>query len=277
MIRHSNSTVRFRVIRVLEEIRSPLVIPLLITALRDKEKTVRDRAVEALIQKGKSVVGPLIRVLKKHPSPFTRICAVRVLAKIKDKRINKALLNALTDRNSSVLDYLVDVLVKKGKIIVPGLIHIVKTHKDSGARLYALNTLQKIKDTRVLATFLHAMEDRSHIVRHFVVIALVQKGKTIIPHLVRIIQSAENDVRRITAIRVIAKLKDIRAVKILLKVLSSQNPYVRAEAAWALGCMHYKQKALRAKVIVALSSRLVDDNARVLRSAKRALRKIHNQ
>ena len=81
--------------------RTPEAIVSLIEALGDKDKSVREQAMLALVATGKATVGPLTDAMK-DPKWETRYRAAEALGKLADEKAVKPLLRGLQDNRDHV-------------------------------------------------------------------------------------------------------------------------------------------------------------------------------
>jgi len=93
--------IRRSVVFHLGKIGDPRSIPLLIAALSDTDKGVREQAALALSSIGKSAITPLKRAME-DPKWETRYRAVEALGKIADQQVVTPLIQALQDERDHV-------------------------------------------------------------------------------------------------------------------------------------------------------------------------------
>lgn len=116
---------------------------------------------------------------------------------------------------------------------VPGLLRALNDPQ-AVVRKESAVALSLIRDPETIASLLTLLRDIDWEVRKTAADALASIGTSAIPGLLRMLQDASNDVRRI-AILVLGRLGDAMAVPALLIELKTSNTDVRAAAVHALG------------------------------------------
>jgi HEAT repeat protein len=133
-LHHDDAEVRWVAVLLLEEMRTPEAIDLLITALDDPYLSVRWRAAVALGNIGQSrAADPLIRALE-DPNQHVRKEAAVSLGKIGDQKSIDPLIRHLTDADRGVRIAAARALVNIGAPARPAL---VKASRSTDERLRA--------------------------------------------------------------------------------------------------------------------------------------------
>jgi HEAT repeat protein len=121
-LRHEDAEVRWVTVLLLEEMRTPEAVDLLIAALGDPFLSVRWRATIALGNIGdRSAVEPLIRALE-DPSQHVRKEAAASLGGVGDPRAIEPLVGRLTDPDAGVRIAAARALVSIGEPARPALL-----------------------------------------------------------------------------------------------------------------------------------------------------------
>lgn len=130
----------------------------LLSALNDPDYYVRLNTIEALANMGKSVVKPLIGILKNE-DPAMRMSAAEILGKIGDVRALRPLVSLLEDEDATVRIYAIIALgdLKSASAIKPLLKFI--SDEDPEARKSLAEALGKINDNMALKPLIKLLED----------------------------------------------------------------------------------------------------------------------
>lgn len=103
MIKDKNEWMRAAAAWALGEIKSKEAVKLLLESIGDEFWFVDKNIIKSLAKTGKSVIQPLVNLLKKKKaSTRARISAIITLGEIGDKRALKHLINAMNDFNGEV-------------------------------------------------------------------------------------------------------------------------------------------------------------------------------
>lgn len=179
-------------------------IPMLITALNDKDSGVRTKAIKALGEiGGDNGIAALIDVLK-HRDPYLRIEAAKILGRTGDERAIEGLSNALNDDVDAV-------------------------------RKAAEFALKEISIEKVTTEKTESAERKSHIKRQ----VRIDKQETIEQKIARLLEELDsgNHWLRPGVVSELGRVGDARVVPILLIALKDRDrlPYVRLAAVRGLG------------------------------------------
>ena len=131
-----------------------------------------------------------------------------------------------------------DELVKMGKSAVELLITALKD-EDSDVRWEAAEILGKIKDPRAVESLITALKDKDSVLQGRAVEALEKIGKPAVEPLITALKDEDSDVRW-RAAEILGKIKDPRAVESLIAALKNEDLWARRRVAEALGGQGWK-------------------------------------
>lgn len=200
-LRHGGWSARQYAVEALGVIGTVCAVEVLVTALADRDRGVRRRAVKALAMIGEEAVEPLIHALSNTDQEVRRQVA-EVLGMMRDIRAVESLIAALEDRDSGVRWQAADALGKIGKGAVEPLVAVLG-NSASGVRWWAAAALEQI-------------------------------GKTAVDPLMQVLIAGKWEMRQ-QAAEVLGAIQDTRAVEPLVMALGDSNHGVRRRAAAALG------------------------------------------
>lgn len=206
-LRSSDDSERIDAALKLAELRSPLALPALSSALGDPEETVRAIAIEGLTAIGDpQIVQSIAARLEQDKSVFVRKMAAYGLGRLASPDGTPALLRALKDKNDEV----------------------------RGAASVALG---KYKDPHALDGLLAALNDKSDFVRSQAAFALGANGRDALKAAPRLLELLDSDlapeVRRQSAIA-LGEIGDPAALEALERAKMSKDPYLSLAAISAI-------------------------------------------
>lgn len=140
-------------------------VPALLELTRSSEADDRWWGLRVLAQAPHAQAEWLVPFLR-DPAREVRQCAALGLALKPDESATKALVRALSDKDSMVGSLAVNALVKIGSPAVPALIDAVKDGAQS-ARIHALRALAEIRDHRAIPLMMKVMEEDSALLQHW--------------------------------------------------------------------------------------------------------------
>lgn len=198
-------------------------------------------------------INDLLIVLKDSASWSQRAKAVQLLGGMGNVRVVPRLLEALKDEYMTVRKAIANALGElRDKRAVPDLNQMLRypeerdTPVDAAARSSAARALGRIGDVRSFESLIEALKDPDITVREAAAEALnlfereVPIVRSIEPLL--IVLSDKSERIRVNVIRVLGKLRDIRAVPSLVKALKDEFPEARATAAHVLDHLGWQWK-----------------------------------
>ena len=160
----------------------------LVKLLRDPDITTQNKAIEALSRiRDPDTVGHLIEILQDE-SEYVRRAAVEVLNEIGDQRAVKDLLNALRDADWWIRARAADALGSiGGPKVIAAVLELIK-EKDEFLRRTAVEILNSIKDERAFDHLVAALDDSDWWVRERAADALAGMGdQRAIPALLKMV------------------------------------------------------------------------------------------
>lgn len=256
-------------IDLLGHTRSPLVIPLLLEALKDSNHVIRLSAViglgrianreatQSLLQALKdstsivarraerilpeldheAVIPDLLMLLKDQNVEF-RQRAVSALSHLNDSKVIPELLLALEDSEAKVRLSVIKALVRlNDRTTVPNLLSVASQDSDSDVRSSAIKALVHLDDENIVSDLILMLQDPDSWVRRDIAEALGGLGsKTAIPNLLQALRDSDFAVRE-SAVKSLSDLADSTAIPDLVKALKNSDLYVRRNAAKLLGLL----------------------------------------
>jgi HEAT repeat protein len=292
--------VRERMVKNLGESSHADVLTAIIRALGDRDDSVREEAMWAVLKFRPEAVEPLIRALE-HNDPQVRELTAKLLGEIKDTRAVEPLIAALGDTEGAVRGEAAKSLGRIGDSrAVQPLITAFDVEEDVTVRVELVWALGWLGDPRAVEPLAECLsnnkEDRE--VRDVAARALgLIPDERVIGYLFNACTDSDEVVRK-TAESAIGHL-GANAVEPLAKLLSDNAQWKRKMAAWALGrirdpeavkplvgALKDKEKDVRRAALVALAgiggvgtvepliAALKDKDHYVRRSAVKALGRI---
>lgn len=158
--------------------------------------------------------------------------AVVTLGEMADERCVEPLCKALRDGDWQVREAAVEALANVGS---PAVELLIKLLRDWDVRKYAIQSLGKIKDERVLEPLVAQL--RSDEFREDATTALSELGKPAVERLVKALKDKDETVRKQVVI-ILGRIKDGSAVDSLIGMLGDSDWFVRLTAAAALEAIH---------------------------------------
>lgn len=227
----------------------------LISALADKDRSVREKAAEELGKiKNKRTVKPLIAALADKDAGV-QIKVIEALGSIREQSAAIALVGVLRNNNIEVIEKASQALIHiNSRTAVKPLLRTLK-YKSPTVRKAAAIILGELRDLRAVKHLIAAMQDKNLDVRYSAAKALVKIGKTAAVPIIGNMKSNDPSLRKRLASR-LGKIKSVKSVDALIKALSDKNSTVRYSAAEALG--ELKDKRIIPPLIAALRDSSVD-------------------
>lgn len=270
-----NAAVRKNAVVSLREIENANARSALIKALNgDNSGVVRSEAAYALgvgALKHADNVEPLIKAMRKDKYESTRVRAAWSLGEIADKRAVEPLIDLLVkgrkkgEKESPAV--IVQIITALDKIATPAvgpLIEVLKNKDiDEVPRSKAAQILGLIENTDAVEPLISALKDDSVVVRSESAISLgLINDRQAVEPLINVANNANEWVTvRINALNSLGKLKDEKAVPILLEALKSNVDAIRNNAVIAFGQL--KDKRAVPQLIKIVENEKEDDNIRV--------------
>lgn len=166
--------------------------------------------------------------LLKDPDWAIRREAVITLGDMGDERCVEPLVRALRDGDWQVRDVAGDALAQVGS---PAVEAVIKQLRDWDVRKFAIRTLGKIKDERVLEPLVQQL--RSDEFGEDATDALVELGEPAVERLITALTDKDELIRR-QAIIALGRIGDPRAVEPLVAMTKDKDWFTRLSAAAAL-------------------------------------------
>ncbi len=241
-LKDKNKLIRQAALNALSKMEGNLDIGLLCSLLLDSEIEVQNKAVDVIVKVNhKDTIKHLIPALKNE-SEFSRRSAVEVLNEICDTGSIKNLLAALEDEDWWVRSRAGDALAKiGGPRIIDAVLHLIKD-EDENVRRAAIEILNQVKDERAVAHLIEATKDEDWWVRERAVDALAGLGSTkALPRLVEMIKKRDKAMPAV--VRALGELGDARIIKPLMTLVDDKNKEIKIEAMHALAKLSDEKRA----------------------------------
>jgi HEAT repeat protein len=195
----------------LAHLHDPQVVPAILERLSDRDREIRQQAVEVLGNIGSdAATHQLIETAQHDRSSQVRIAAIKALARLEDIQALPTIIGVLlTDTSSYVRREAAQALETFDDIeAVPALIEALLADENSFVRYAAAHALGNIADSS-------AVEALEHVMIH-----------------------DENDYVRYACARAVGNIGDITSLPTLIRALNTKNTYIwhaAAEAIWSFG------------------------------------------
>ena len=233
LINDKNKMVRQAAMEGLANMQVPVPSVQLVPLLKDPDLTVQAQAINTLIKiKDPDVVKYLIEILQDD-SEYIRRAAVEVLNEVGDQRAIKDLLIAMRDKDWWVKVRAADALGTIGGPKVVEAVLALINNKDEFLRRTAVEILNSVKDERAVDHLIGALKDNDWWVRERAADALANMGDPrAVPALVEMLQTQPESAA--VAIKALAQLEDTAAIDPIVAALQHQDEKVKKEAMHAL-------------------------------------------
>lgn len=239
--------------------------------LRDPDMTVQSKAIEALIRlKDPSTVTNLIEILNDD-SEYVRRAAVEVLNEVADPRAIKKLLSAMRDSDWWVRVRAADALGSIGGPRVVEAVLGLLQDQDEFLRRTAVEILNSVKDERAYFYLVQALTDEDWWVRERAVDALGQLGdKRAIPELFNAMTKHPESTHII--VQSLVKLGDDSIVQQLMQKANEATGELRKELLLAISEFAKKEELDHNSSLQDIKTRLMhqDDLQNTLQDSSRA-------
>ena len=128
----------------IEMINDPVVLPVILEALKDPDEEIRQSAIEAMRMIDDPAVVPAVEQALADEDMQIREDAVDSLLMIHDEAINQALLTALKDPEEGVRETALDVMITQSEPHLLPLLDTMLDFDDTGMRVEAIGILEDI-------------------------------------------------------------------------------------------------------------------------------------
>jgi HEAT repeat protein len=232
MMEDESGMVRSSCVRVLGELGGASGVSVLVSALGDSDKYVRQEAVAALKRVGVAAVPALSAALGEKNGTLASHAAL-ALGELEAEETVAALREALGERTTghNAARALGQI---GGPAAVSALIGVLES-EHQGVRLGAIEGLGRIGDRVATPALMRLLGDENTAIRSRTIQALGRLGaEEVVPQLVEALQDEGKAVRN-AALRSLAQLGGPRSLSALIEALSDER--LRSGAVWALGSM----------------------------------------
>ena len=251
ILRDRDRSVREAAIRALVSIGEPSVVPLG-ACLTDPELSVQEAAsvVLASIADGR-VLHPLVQALRS-PDWIVRMHAAKAMGRIKDPGSIQSLIPLLQDNVKAVREETSTALAAMGEAAIPSLLGALM-HEDWLVRLHAVESLGKTKSRKAVEPLLSVLcNDGDSAVREDAIRALGEIGD---PQAVEFLFIAMKEPElRTSAVEALGRIGDRRAVPILIDVVTGVPPSNVRRAGAGCGDQWNEEAATQAAAVQALGA-----------------------
>ena len=261
---------RVTAIATFGRLRDPRAVPVVITALDDRDERVRIESAKTLaVLADKRAVEPLIAALK-DPDPGVRFEAAAALGVYRDGRSLNPLTALLNDNDARVSAAAAESLARMNDPRATGLLVGYLSNADWRLRARAAQVLMRVPEAsaRAVGPLVTSLRDRDLVVRYYAAEALVNVGSPAVTQLVDLFRSGTFAERERSA-RVLARIGQPAALPLsALAQERSTPPELKAASAHMLGLIADPQ------AVPALVTLLSDDRYFVREQASFALGRI---
>ncbi|MHC4598348.1 MAG: HEAT repeat domain-containing protein, partial [Planctomycetota bacterium] len=211
-------------------IGDPRAAPVLKELLGEKDERVKAYALKALANCGGETDLPAFIEALASPDPEQRLAAVRALARTGNPEVLPHVYQLLNDETDRVRAAAIKVLGGFGKAGMPFLIRSLR--EKPRARWPVAHELGK-HGSAAVKPLVALLGDPDESVRYYAVMALGMIGKPAVESLLEALES-ETAYKRKSAVEILGRIGDERAVDALLKRLEDPDREVRIRARYAL-------------------------------------------
>ncbi len=233
-LRDRNKSIRKAALEALASMPGERDIRLICSLLADPEIEVQNRAVELVVRlRHPDTMKHLVMVLKDE-SEFARRSAVEVLNEIAEPSTIRTLLTALEDDDWWVRSRASDALAKIGGVkVMDAVLELVRDDNEN-IRRAAIEILNQTKDDRAVDHLIGATRDSDWWVRERAADALAEiRNPRATPALVAMLQQDARSVP--AAVRALGRLGNSDVLPTLLPMLDRPEKEIRLEAVQAIG------------------------------------------
>lgn len=201
---------------------------------QENEVKLNKQKIEEVIDKiGKEESLKILFEYLNNEDPDIRVRAVQVLAKIKDEKAVKPLINSLRDKDHFVIEKTKDSLIEMGKLSVLPLIKVLNNNYGADFKKRVVDVLGMISDERAVYPLIQNLADENDNVQQEIVIALVKFRKRAIGPLIDSLNH-DNSLIREKSAEILGEINDPSALDPLEDVLLDDNSKVRNGARIAI-------------------------------------------
>jgi HEAT repeat protein len=268
--RKEHSNAQYALKKVLNYLKNPKAVELLIPLLKDKNNDILSKVVQALGRLGEPKAVDSLIPLLKNDNAWVRIHVVNALSKLGDSKAIKPLIRLLQDKNNDILSRAVQALGRLGdsKAVDPLIPLLKKDNVDVEVRIHVINALSKLGNSKAIKPLIRLLQDKNADVRNSVVKSLRHfEDITVLRFLI----AAKNDLANVPFVlirKVLSDLDDPKAVELLIPLLKEKDSGVLVNAAWLLGRLGDSQ------AVEPLIPLLKDENAIVRYTTAKALARL---
>jgi len=231
-------------IEILGKIGNKASIPLIVTALHEGNKLIRETAAKTLaVFKDRSMVDPLISGLKDPAEQVRSACAfsLGILRAVKGTR---HLMPLLEDPEADVRESASEALGRIGTIEIAKHAAPLLNHPQMEVRQAAIQCLGLIMDRRVNSYLIDALNNADRGVRRFAANIIGKRNiSAAAERLIVALMDEDWQVRK-SAASALGNLREERSIDVLLDSLKDDNIWVRYASVVALGKIGNKKAAL---------------------------------
>ncbi|MEX2216561.1 MAG: HEAT repeat domain-containing protein [Phycisphaeraceae bacterium] len=264
-VKDKDLAVRVLAAQVLGKIKHVEAVPILITAMEDEDRGVRDSAILALAETGEPAI-PALGQLLKHEDWQKRWAAAYALNVIGTIKTAEQLVRVLNDEDERVREQAVTAMARIGKDAIDALAGAAGD-KEAGLRQSAITALGAMEREETIPILHNALKDQDPFVREAAVAALGNTHSSkALPALGEALRTDDPKVRA-DAVQAMAKIgRD--ALEPLAEAAKHEEWTVRRAAAEGLGMLDLID------CVAPLNRLLQDKDARVRSAAASGLARI---
>ncbi len=235
-------------------------ISALTALLADKDQGVVMRAAAYLGESGDAMAAPPLIDMLDHQEPSLRFVVSKALVELGPAAV-PALIDALKDKNPTVVSSAVEILAKIGdpRAVVP-LSSLLKQHRTDDIGLAIISALGVLGGKEVAPALIEMLTFRDSQAHYAAAEALVNIGGPAVPNLIAVLDTPDTDMA-LVIIEILGQTGDIRAVSPIIGILQGgRSDAVRMAAVRSLGRLG------NPVAIPALRDAILEDEVSVVKS-----------
>ncbi len=185
-------------------------------------------------------------ILNQTPSFFVQIEVINLLAGLNKKEIIAPIMEQLKSPFSSVRDASIQALKKFRDDRVYAYVLNLASHENPLFRVYALNTVYHIYDSRLYNFLIDQLKDENKSIRYQALLCLEKNEPTkSINHISQLALFDKNYEVRIKAIEILAKATFYHSLPIFLRCIDDDHRDVRYVSVQSIGKRKFRQTSIQ--------------------------------
>ena len=229
---HAPDSLQYEITEALVHVKDPQTIDALVSALGNKEPSIRELAKKGLVNLG-TVALPTLCSALNSPLWLTRTYAARILGTLRDKRALDPLISSLQHPDSS---FRIEVIKALGALgdrhaVVP--LSNLLAQNDQETTRPLIESLAQLQDLRAVRLMVESFKVEDWQQHEYIVSSIASLGKRVIKHLEGFTENSSPLVR-IGIAKILSRFTDSNATPMLIRLSKDADQEVRKIAAAAL-------------------------------------------